>query len=130
MSLKHYLIWMALGTVVAWGAFWGVVNYLDPESAGTFGLLFFYVSIFLSLAGTLTLFGFGWRYWRHPDEVLFRQVSISFRQGSLLGVLVVGVLFLQANQLATWWNLSLLVIFLTLLEFFWLSVRRLPPSNI
>ncbi len=119
---------MALGTAVAWGAFWTVLHYLDPEQVGAAGLLFFYVSIFLSITGTLTLVGFGWRYWRHPDEVLFRQVAISFRQGSLLGVLVVGVLFLQANALATWWNLSLLVIFLTLLEFFWLSVRRLPSS--
>lgn len=106
-----------------------VVMYLNPNTAGNLGLLFFYLALFLSISGTLTLLGFGWRFWRHRDEVLFRQVTISFRQGALLAFMAVGALFLQANALLTWWNLGLLIVGLTLLEFFLLTGRRAPPSD-
>ena len=56
MTLKAYLIWMALGTAVAWGAFFVVVNYLNPATAGTTGFLFFYLSLFLGITGVLTAF--------------------------------------------------------------------------
>ncbi len=128
MTLRQYLVWFAIGTLIAWLGFFLVLTYLNPETTGQTGLIFFYASLFLSLAGTITLLGFGWRYWRHRDDILFRHVSISFRQGILLSLAVVISLWLQANNLLTWWNLSLLVVGLTLLEFFWLSVRRIPPA--
>ncbi|MDP3986055.1 MAG: hypothetical protein U1C53_01255 [Candidatus Veblenbacteria bacterium] len=128
MTLRQYLSWLALGTGISWGAFGLVLSYLNPETAGNIGFLFFYLSVFLSLTGTLTLIGFAWRYLRHRDEVLFRHVSISFRQGVLLAFMVVVALWLEAHELLTWWNLGLLVVGLTLLEFFWLSVRRSAPS--
>ena len=130
MTLRQYLIWMGIGTLIAWGSFWAVVTYLNPSTAGTSGFVFFYLSIFLSITGTLTLFGFAWRHVRHRDEVLFRHVSISFRQGVLLALMTVGTLFLLANKLLTWWNLGLLIVGLTLLEFSLLSARRVPPPNL
>ncbi len=127
MTLRQYLAWLAIGTLVSWGAWVLVITYLNPQTAGTTGMLFFYLSLFLSLSGTLTLLGFSWRYWRHRDEVLFRHVSISFRQGVLLALAVIVALWLKVSNLLTWWNLSLLIVGLTLLEFFWLSVRRTRP---
>jgi len=124
MKLKHYLIWMSLGTMVSWCALLLVINYLNPEVAGNMGLTFFYLALLLSLTGTLTLLGFVWRYFRRKDEILFRQIAVSFRQGVLLSVIVVLALFLQANGLLTWWNLLLLVLGLSLLEFLALSSRR------
>ncbi len=128
MTLRQYLSWLAVGTLISWGAFIAVLNYLNPNTAGKTGLIFFYLALFLSLAGTLTLFGFAWRYWRHREEILFRHVSISFRQGLLLSLAVIITLWLKSNSLLTWWNLGLLIVGLTLLEFFWLSVRRLPRA--
>ncbi|MBI5466417.1 MAG: hypothetical protein HY974_03960 [Candidatus Kerfeldbacteria bacterium] len=130
MTLRQYLLWMGLGTCIAWGAFALVINYLNPNVVGPAGFLFFYVALFLGISGTLTLLGFAWRYLRHREEVLFRHVSISFRQGVILALLVVGTLFLQANRLLTWWNLGLLIIGFTLLEFFYLTARHQPPSDI
>ncbi len=127
MTLRQYLTWMTIGTIISWGAFWLVINYLHPGIAGTMGFFFFYLSMFLSVTGTLTVLGFAWRYFRYRDDVLFRHVSISFRQGGLLGFMVVAAFFLEAKDLLTWWNLGLLIMGLTLLEFFWLSARRNPP---
>jgi len=130
MNLKQYLILMTVGTALAWGAFWAVITYLNPQDVGVLGLVFFYLSVFLSVTGTLTLLGFAWRRFRNHNEVLFRHVSMSFRQGALLALMVVGILFLQHNELLTWWNIALLILGLTLLEFFWLSVKRLPPDSL
>ncbi|HBH16751.1 MAG: hypothetical protein UV57_C0050G0005 [Parcubacteria group bacterium GW2011_GWD2_43_10] len=127
MTLRQYLAWLAIGTLVSWGALVLVMTYLNPQTAGTTGFLFFYLSLFLSLGGTFTLVGFAWRYWRHRDEVLFRHVSMSFRQGILLALAVVLASWLKTNNLLTWWNTGLLVVGLTLLELFWLSVRRQSP---
>lgn len=124
MTLRQYLAWLAIGTLISWGALALVINYLTPATAGSTGFIFFYLALFLSLGGTITLIGFAWRYWRHRDEVLFRHVSISFRQGMLLSLAVVIASWLHTNNLLTWWNTGLLVIGLTLLEFFWLSTRR------
>lgn len=126
MTLRQYLTWMAIGTAISWGAFWLVLMYLDPNTTGDLGLVFFYLSLFLSVTGTLTIVGFAWRYVRHREEVLFRHVSISFRQGAILGLMVVAALFLETRGLLTWWNMGLLIIGLTLLEYFWLSARRGP----
>lgn len=130
MTLRQYLLWMGLGTAIAWGAFLLVINYLSPSTAGTIGFLFFYLALFLGISGTLTLLGFAWRYFRHREEVLFRHVSISFRQGVILALMVVGSMFLQANKLLTWWNLALLILGFTLVEYFYLTARRRPPSDI
>ncbi|MBU1039400.1 hypothetical protein KKC17_04235 [Patescibacteria group bacterium] len=129
MKLKYYLIWMSLGTLVSWGAFLLVINYLNPEVAGTMGLVFFYLALFLSLVGSLTLLGFTWRYFRRQDEVLFRQISVSFRQAVWLSVIVIISLFLQVNGLLTWWNLLLLILTLSLLEFLALTGRRSTVSD-
>lgn len=128
MLLKHYLIWMLIGTLISWVALGLVLTYINPEIASQTGLVLFYGSVFLSLSGTITLLGFLWRRLRYRDEVLFRQVSTSFRQGILLSVVVVATLFLQANRLLSWWNLLLLVGGLSLLEYFMLTIKQSPPT--
>lgn len=130
MTLKLYLIWMSIGTIIAWGAFWLVLTFVNPETAGTLGFALFYLALFLGTTGTLTLFGFAWRYWRHREEPLYRHVSVSFRQGMFLALMVVVALFLQQKRMLTWWNLSLLVVGITLLEVVLLSVRRKPVPNV
>ncbi|MFA4818532.1 MAG: hypothetical protein WC621_01685 [Patescibacteria group bacterium] len=128
MLLKHYLVWMVIGTLISGVALILVLNYINPEGAGQIGLGLFYISVFLSIGGTMTLLGFVWRWWRHREEVLFRQVAASFRQGILLAVVVAVTLLLQANRLLTWWNLLALVGGLSLLEYILLTVKR-TPSN-
>ncbi len=128
MLLKHYLIWMLVGTLISWVALGLVLTYINPEIASQTGLVLFYGSVFLSLSGTITLLGFLWRRLRYRDEVLFRQVSTSFRQGILLSLVVIATLFLQANRLLSWWNLLLLVGGLSLLEYFMLTIKQSPPT--
>ncbi len=129
MTLRQYILLMLLGTCGAWTAWLLVIFYLTPESAGTMGFIFFYLALFIAIIGTTTLIGFALRYWLHKDEVVFRQVSISFRQGILLGIVAVLALLLQEQRLLTWWNLVILILALTIIEFFFLSMRRPSPPE-
>ncbi len=129
VTLKRYLILMIISTLVAWAAWWAVVNYLDPQATGNLSFWFFYLSLLIAIVGTATLIGFGLRRLIHRHDVIFRQVSISFRQGILLGIAIILSLLLQGQNLFTWWNFVILIAILTIIEFFFLSVRRAPPTQ-
>ncbi|PIY78796.1 MAG: hypothetical protein COY82_00570 [Parcubacteria group bacterium CG_4_10_14_0_8_um_filter_35_7] len=124
MTLKSYLILMTISTFFCWLA-WGVVLFfIDPTQAGFIGLLFFYLSLFLALTGTISLIGFFLRTLILKNEIVFRHVIISFRQAVFFSMVIVGSLFLESKDLFTWWNITFLVLFLTVLEFFFISQRR------
>ena len=114
---------MALSTAFCWLAWAMVILYINPFQAGILGFLFFYVSLLLALIGTFSLAGFLIRIILIKKEVISKLVGISFRQAILFAVLIVGLLFLQSKQLLTWWNILLLVLALTILEFFFISYR-------
>lgn len=118
---------MLASTAAAWAAWLIVLFRVDPFASGPVGFLLFYLSLWLSLTGTISLLGLMIRAKIKKEEAIFRQVSNSFRQATFLGALIVGLLYFQGHRLLTWWNLILFVIGLMFLEFFWLSyssVRR------
>ncbi|MFH1367393.1 MAG: hypothetical protein ABIH38_05460 [Patescibacteria group bacterium] len=117
MLLKKYLILMIIATFVAWISLGAVIFTMSPE-AGLLSLMLFYGTLFLSLLGSFFLLGFLFRYIFQRNIPLFRHLGISFRQGLLFTILVVGSLVLQAASYLRWWNLILFFIFLVILEFF------------
>lgn len=127
MSLRKYLITMTVITLVCWIAWLIVLFYLDPEQTGLMGFLFFYVSLFFALIGTFSLLGFFVRVWFSKEQVIFRHLGVATRQSLWFSLLLIGTLLLQGAGFIRWWNVLLLIIFLTILEFFFLSrkvVRR------
>lgn len=124
MTLKKYLTLMSIIAVVCWVSFAAVVFYINPQEAGTVGYFLFYGSLFIATVATLSVFGFVLRSRVLRGELAFRQVAVTFRQAVWFGVLVVGALWLQARGLLTWWNLILFILVLTILEFFFLSMKR------
>jgi len=118
------LILMTISAVFCW-LIWVFVLYLiDPTSAGILGFTFFYLSLFLSLAGTMSVLGLIFRMKFGKEEAVFRTVTTSFRQATMLGFLVIGGLFLKSKNLLAWWNIILLVLALTVLEFFFMSSQK------
>jgi len=121
MSLKKYLFIMTLITLVCWVAWLVVLFYLNPFEAGFVGLLLFYISLFFALFGSFALLGFFLRVWFSKEQIIFRHLGIATRQSLWFSVLLVSTLLLQGSGFIRWWNILLLIIFLTLLEFFFLS---------
>lgn len=112
---------MTSATLISWIAWLVVLFYINPVESGVIGFVFFYVSMFFALIGTFSLIGFFGRVWFTKEPIIFRHLGISTRQSLWFAILIVGTLLLQSADLYRWWSISLLIIFLTLLEFFFLS---------
>lgn len=115
---------MAAATGLAWLALIVVIWQINPFEGGVFGLVVFYLALGLSLAGSLTLVGFFVRAWLVSDRRPVIFVTTSFRQGIWLALVVVFSFLLQSQRLFRWWNIGLFILFLTFLEFFFLSYRE------
>jgi hypothetical protein len=125
MSLKRYLITMSLMTLVCWLAWVVVLFKIDPNQAGAIGLTLFYVSLLFALVGTFSLFGFFIRVWFSKEEIIYRHLGISTRQSIWFALLVVVTLLLKKADFLRWWSALPLIVFLMLMEFFFLSRRTI-----
>ncbi len=122
MTLKAYLWGMRISwavTLIAWGL---VLTHIDPEKSGAPGWLLFYVSFFLLLASTFALLLIWiWHHWQKDEDAAMMYIGTSFRQGALLALLFVGLLFLQQYRVLTWWDGALSVAGIFLIELYFLT---------
>jgi len=121
MTLRRYLITMALTTLICWCAFVIVLFKIDPETGGTLGLSLCFISLFFSVWGTVSLIGFGVRSLFKRDVPFFQYIGISLRQALWFAILICLSLLLVVQELFVWWMSVLLVIGFTVLEGFFLS---------
>lgn len=132
MQLKTYNLSMLGATLLAWFAFILVINSFDPQQANAVVFIFVYLSLFLSILGTLALLGFLLRklwpmsfFGRERKKELSAKLALkSFRQALIFSVVIILALILQAAELLNWWNILLLIIFATLVEFIILSFSK------
>ncbi len=132
MQLKTYNLSMLGATLLAWFAFILVINSFDPQQANAVVFIFVYLSLFLSILGTLALLGFLLRkLWpmslfgrERKKEPSSKLALKSFRQALIFSVVIILALILQAAELLNWWNILLLIIFATLVEFIILSFSK------
>jgi hypothetical protein len=117
MTLKKYLNLMSIWTLIAWLCWLAAMFFINPAKTGWFGFLVFYLSLFLAITGTVTIFSFLIAA-RRKKIPIFVAVNRSFWQGVWLATLVVVVLLLQGLKLLQLWNL---VVFVVL----WIIVRIL-----
>ena len=125
MTLRSYLWGMRVSTVFALVGWGFVLNHIDPEKTGPIGQLLFYASTFLALSGIFILF-LTWlrrKAIRDEEEVL-AGMGMSFRQGALLSLLSVSLLFLQSMRMLTWWDGLLVVAGIFLIELYFLSHKK------
>lgn len=120
MSLKLYLLLLLVITLVCWGLFAFILFSVDPEG-GKLGVIAFYAALGFAVMGTYALAGYQVRSRLSRGEELYANLGVSLRQGLLLAIGVIGVLMLQSIRLLNWWDGCLLIGFLVLLEFFFLS---------
>ncbi|OGF33756.1 hypothetical protein A2316_03330 [Candidatus Falkowbacteria bacterium RIFOXYB2_FULL_38_15] len=124
MTLKQYLFLMSFGAILCWVLWFLVLFFVDPGEAGIFDFIFFYLSLFLASVGSLSVLGLALRMKFSKDEVVFRAVTISFRQAAMLSFLVIGSLLLQSKNLLNWWNIIFLVLAVVIFEFFFITYGR------
>ncbi|MFA6533609.1 MAG: hypothetical protein WCT37_00385 [Patescibacteria group bacterium] len=124
MTLKKYLFFMAIIAVFCWAAWVVVLFSINPEVAGFLGLFFFYLTLFFALTTSFAVLGLALRRLLVRQDLAVRQVAVALRQGLLFSLLLVGSLILVSLSLLTWWLGLILVAFLSLLEFLFLSFSK------
>jgi len=98
-----------------------VLTTLDPVNGGSVALMLFYGSFFLALFGTATIVGFFLRYWLEKETVLFRQIAIAVRHGTIVAVGASLALLLQSQRLLNVWSSIALVALAVVIELFFLA---------
>ncbi|MDD5397200.1 MAG: hypothetical protein PHW24_04045 [Candidatus Moranbacteria bacterium] len=122
MKLKSYLWGIRISAAATLAAWILIVKQVDPEKAGAIGQILFYGSTFLLLSGLFILF-FSWlrRHVGGNEETALIYIGVSFRQGILMSVLAIFLLFLQQNRVLTWWDGALSVAGIFLVELYFLT---------
>ncbi len=124
MNLQKFIIFMILGSLLSLVGFLMVLFFINPNEAGVFIYLLFYLSLGLFSVGTLTVFGFFIRKSLSKKEMAFTQVIISFRQALWISIVLLVSLFLQSRELLNWINEILLILTLGLIEFFFINTKN------
>jgi hypothetical protein len=120
MKLKSYIWGMRVIVLLSLLGAGAIAYSIDPGS-GAIGAAFFYLAIFFALAGFFNLFLLGMRRRLIGEGSAAENVGISFRQGILLSMAVIGILILQGNRLLVWWDALLVVAGVFLIEMYFLS---------
>jgi hypothetical protein len=121
---------MLITTIACFLAFLAVIYFFNPETGGILALSFFYGSLFLALIGTFSLLGLIARIFFTSDQLVFKKVVVSFRQGVWFSFLAVTCLFLKSFNLIAWKNVIFLILALALLELFFMSYKARPSQKI
>ena len=111
-------------TVFCWLVFGYIIWTINPETTNAVGFWLFYLSLFLALSGTAAIIGFLVRFVGLRHELVSNKVKIAFRQSFLFAGFLAVSLFLLSGGLLTGWNLLILMVGLSMLEFFLLSYGR------
>lgn len=120
LDIPHYrlIFFISLAAIISWGAWLLVIFNLDPYSSTKLALSLFFFSLFLALTGTFAIILFLLKKWRADNEIYVKHVIISLRQGFLLSASTIFCLALLMLGLLRIWNGLIIVIIITLIEFY------------
>ena len=124
MSLKIYIFLITICTIFCWISFGIILWNTNPFETEILSFILFYFSLFLSLIGTIALIGSLIRIKFKRNKFVLKQAIIAFRQAIWFSSIVVFFLILQSFNLLFWWNISLFILFLAVLEFFFISLEK------
>lgn len=113
-----------MAAVASW-TIWGlIILWLDPLQAGPAGFALFFLSLFLAVAATAALAGYGVRRLLGAQALPAYSVRPALRQGIFIAMFLDLLLFLQLWRLVQWWVVLLALCFFLFLEFMFLSYDR------
>jgi len=121
MTLGFYIWGMRLVVLFSFVALGLVINYIDPEKPEIIGKVVFYLVLFFFLSSFFNLFLLWIRKRALGKEAISLNVGLSFRQGALLSVFILGLMLLQSMRMLVWWDGLLLLAGVFIIELYFLS---------
>jgi hypothetical protein len=123
MTFRSYLVFMAILTLIDWGAWLYILETVNPNETTIVGVLIFFVTLFLGLVGVVSIIESIVRVLLLKREVVIREVAIAFRHGVLLSLVAVGSILLLKQQLFQWWTLLILIVIASIFEYLSLVIQ-------
>lgn len=124
MNFKQFIQLTIISTAIAWAIWVFLISSVDPVYATLFEFSMFYLSLLVAITGTVSGVAVVMRVKFKPETILFRHVVTSFRQALLIGVLVITSLIFLSNGLLTIWSSVILILILSLIEWYIQSINR------
>jgi len=129
MSSRLFSFLIIIGTLTAWLSWLMIIFYFDPEKIGFLSFGLFYLALFLWLSGLIFLAVNFFKKIFFKNQLLYYRVRNSSRHAIFFTVLIMSWIFLKSQGLLRWWNILILIVMLTLLEFFFISYQRQQRSS-
>lgn len=124
MTLKKYLMVIAIATAICWTVFLFVSSVINPESTSWLGFALFYLALFMAVSGTASLIGFLIRFVALRHELVFYAVKIAYRQSFMFALFIIITLILLSQGLFTWLNLVMLVTVFVIAEMVMINSQK------
>lgn len=115
LRIRGYVFLILTAVVLASIAFGSIINFTDPNQGRWYVFGGLYASVFVVVTGIVTLLGLLIRYRLIQDRFL-PTLSVSLRQGILVGILFTSTLALQSKHLVLWWIELTILLFLVVVE--------------
>jgi hypothetical protein len=122
MTLRQYLVVLALGTAMSISSWCIVMIAIDPTTAGTLAHFVFYLTLGAGIAGLCTMAATVFRSWKYPEDSIDQAVARSLRQGVVLSALFMTSLILLSQSLFSFGTMITLIALAALVEALFLSV--------
>jgi len=121
MTLRSYIWSLRLFTITSLCAFLGVIFFIGPIDVGMVAYGLFYVTTFLWITGCSILVLTHMRERFMQDAILSKDLSVTLRQGILIGLLICILLALQQFRILTWWDALLSIAAILLIELYFIT---------
>ncbi len=121
MTHHKYISIIGVAGLFAWLAWVLVITKLSPYENMGLGLAFFYITFLIALSSTFTVIGFYFRLWFFKNEIFYKHINISLRQGVFLSLIAMFSLIFQMLRVLNWGSGILLIFVFVLLEFYFAS---------
>ncbi len=121
MTFRAYIWGIRLVTLFSLAALSAVIFFVDPQNSALLGLVLFYLAAFFLVSGMFNLLLLFLRRKLLGEAAAAESVGLSFRQGILLAVIILGFLILQGFRVLVWWDALLVAVGVFLIELYFLS---------
>ncbi len=114
--MKSYVVGLLVSAAASAVAFVFVLLFLNPNTSAPLSTVLLMTSLYIFITSMATLLGFVVRVWLSRNEIIFAHLGTAFRQGLLLGLVLVGSLVLQLFRIFNIWSGLLFVAGVILIE--------------
>lgn len=121
MSHSRYIAIILVAGLFSWLGWILIVNKLSPYENVGIVLALVFLTFFIALASTFTVLGYYFRLWLFKNEIFYKHINVSLRQGVLLALIAVFSMVFQMLRVLNWWSGMLILLITVLLEMYFSS---------